>query len=277
MGRESKHDWEKLLKEYLKSNCKNKTEFAKLKGINPSLLRRNTAHWPKKTAPKKAAKKVTKKSNKKAENSQSKTLLKKPEKNEVEILTEKQKLFCYYFVENNNAAQAAIKAGYSKETARMIGYENLTKPYIREEVERLKEIKRQSIMLSEDDIVEKQMRIAFVTLGDFLDFGTKEEPARDRKGNIIIDAEGIVKTVKYSYMDLKNSDMVDSSLISEMKQGKYGISFKLLDSQKALEWLADYFNMNPMSKHKKLYDDAKLALEREAFEHRKEMDAKNNW
>lgn len=29
-----------------------------------------------------------------------------------------------------NATQAAIRAGYSKETARFIGYENLTKPYI---------------------------------------------------------------------------------------------------------------------------------------------------
>lgn len=30
-----------------------------------------------------------------------------------------------------NATQSAIKAGYSRETAKEIGYENLTKPHIK--------------------------------------------------------------------------------------------------------------------------------------------------
>jgi hypothetical protein len=42
MGRNALHNWEELLKEYLASQYVTKTDFAKAKGINPSLLRRNT-------------------------------------------------------------------------------------------------------------------------------------------------------------------------------------------------------------------------------------------
>jgi hypothetical protein len=46
MGRAAKHDWNKLLGEYMKSSYQTKTDFAQAKGINASLLRRNTTHWP---------------------------------------------------------------------------------------------------------------------------------------------------------------------------------------------------------------------------------------
>ncbi|MGL5190579.1 MAG: terminase small subunit [Cetobacterium sp.] len=46
-------------------------------------------------------------------------------------LTDKQRLFCIYYMQSFNATQSAIKAGYSRETAKEIGYENLTKPHIK--------------------------------------------------------------------------------------------------------------------------------------------------
>ncbi len=45
-------------------------------------------------------------------------------------LTPKQERFIEEYVADPNATQAAIKAGYSRKTARWIGSENLTKPYI---------------------------------------------------------------------------------------------------------------------------------------------------
>lgn len=47
-------------------------------------------------------------------------------------LTTKQKKFCKYLASGYNATQAAKKAGYSAKTARQMGCENLTKPYILE-------------------------------------------------------------------------------------------------------------------------------------------------
>ena len=42
----------------------------------------------------------------------------------------RQKAFADYYIECGNAAEAARKAGYSVNTARQMGKENLTKPYI---------------------------------------------------------------------------------------------------------------------------------------------------
>lgn len=50
-------------------------------------------------------------------------------------LNEKQKAFCDHYIKTLNATEAAILAGYSKKTARSIGAENLTKPYIKDYIE----------------------------------------------------------------------------------------------------------------------------------------------
>ena len=46
-------------------------------------------------------------------------------------LTAKQQRFVEEYLVDLNATQAAIRAGYSKKTARQIAKENLTKPYIK--------------------------------------------------------------------------------------------------------------------------------------------------
>lgn len=57
-------------------------------------------------------------------------------------LTEKQKRFADEYIISGNATQSAIKAGYSKKTAAVIGTENLTKPNIKNYIdERLEELK----------------------------------------------------------------------------------------------------------------------------------------
>ncbi|HBF5148189.1 hypothetical protein BER37_001268 [Clostridioides difficile] len=61
-------------------------------------------------------------------------------------LTEKQKRFCDYYIETGNATEAAIKAGYSEKTAKVIGAENLTKPYLKSYIdEKLKEFESNRI------------------------------------------------------------------------------------------------------------------------------------
>lgn len=61
-------------------------------------------------------------------------------------MTEKQKHFCIEYLIDLNATQAAIRAGYSKKTAKVIGQENLTKPDIKKYLEQqLKQIKNEKI------------------------------------------------------------------------------------------------------------------------------------
>ena len=51
-------------------------------------------------------------------------------------LTKKQKAFADEYLRNGgNATQAAIKAGYSEKTAKETGYENLTKPHIKDYID----------------------------------------------------------------------------------------------------------------------------------------------
>lgn len=65
---------------------------------------------------------------------------------------------------------------------------------------------------------------------------------------------------------LNDSRNVDTQLIQEVKQGRDGVSIKLADKQKSLDWLEKFFLMNPMDKHKIAYDNAKLELERKKAE-----------
>ncbi|QEZ68006.1 terminase small subunit [Paraclostridium bifermentans] len=66
-------------------------------------------------------------------------------------LTPKQKAFADFYIELGNATEAAIKAGYSKRTAKEVGYENLTKPHIKSYIEeRMKEIESERIAKAEE-------------------------------------------------------------------------------------------------------------------------------
>lgn len=61
-------------------------------------------------------------------------------------MTKKQKRFCEEYLIDCNATQAAIRAGYSKKTAKSIGQENLTKPDIKAYInEKLKEMQNKNI------------------------------------------------------------------------------------------------------------------------------------
>ena len=50
-------------------------------------------------------------------------------------MTPKQEAFINEYLIDKNATQAAIRAGYSVKTARQMGDENLSKPYIASEIE----------------------------------------------------------------------------------------------------------------------------------------------
>ena len=166
-------------------------------------------------------------------------------------LTPEQQMFCIYYSRTFNATQSYLNAyGCSYETAMVEGSKSLRKPKVRAEIERLKEIKRQQIVAGTDDIVELQMRIAFADIGNYMSFGQKE--IEDPETGI----EYMVSTV-----DLKESKDTDTQLLQEVKRGKDGVSVKLKDAQKAIDWLTKFFEMNPSDKHRKEFDQRKLELE----------------
>ena len=61
-------------------------------------------------------------------------------------LTLKQKAFADYYLECGNATEAAKRAGYSEKSAKQIGAENMTKPYVSQYIaERQKQIEDKRI------------------------------------------------------------------------------------------------------------------------------------
>jgi len=69
-------------------------------------------------------------------------------------MTEKQKRFCDEYLVDLNATQAAIRAGYSKKTARFIGNENLAKPYIKEYIKKRMDEKEKSLIADQDEVLK---------------------------------------------------------------------------------------------------------------------------
>lgn len=160
-------------------------------------------------------------------------------------LTPEQQMFCVYYSRTFNAAQSYQKAyGCKYETAMVNGCMLLRNTKVREEIERLKEIKRQQIVTGTEDIVELQMRIAFADAGDYATFGNN----------------GI------NWVHIANSDTVDTQIIQEIKEGQTGVSIKLADKQKAIDWLTKYFLMHPDDKYKAEFDKKRAEVKDDSAE-----------
>jgi len=189
-----------------------------------------------------------------------------------EELSDVEKDFCLYFVQCYNAAQAALKTGnYSTyASAGQGGYRMLQKPMVQAEIKRLKEIKRAGILADVDDLIDLHMRIAFADITNFVEFGREEVNVMGAFGPIQVKdpetGEKVPLMKKVNTVRFKEHDAVDGALISEVRQGKDGASVKLVDRQKSLAFLERYFEANPMDRHKKAYDNARLELERKKQE-----------
>lgn len=170
-------------------------------------------------------------------------------------LTPEQQMFCIYYSKTFNAAQSYQKAyGCKYESAMVRGSELLRNVKVRQEIERLKEIKRQRIIATEEDFVEIQMRIAFADIGDYLSFGREKVDVMGAFGPVKDSETGETLKKEVNSVKLNESYKVDTQIIQEVKQGKDGVSLKLADKQKAYDWLTKYFLMHPDDKYKAEFD-----------------------
>jgi phage terminase small subunit len=69
-------------------------------------------------------------------------------------MTDKQKRFCDEYLIDMNGAQAAIRAGYSKKTAKQIATENLSKPYLREYIDKRMAEKEAELIADQDEVMK---------------------------------------------------------------------------------------------------------------------------
>lgn len=163
-------------------------------------------------------------------------------------LTDKQRLFCLYYVKCFNATKAYQKAFQVDYATACGNASNLLKSIeIKNEILRLKQNRLNREMLDESDIFQKYMDIAFSDVTDFVEFGQEDVPVMAVYGPVQVKDEetGEKKTLtkRVNVVRFKDSSEVDGTLIAEVKQGKDGASIKLPDKMKALEWLGEHMDM----------------------------------
>ncbi|MGV2880136.1 terminase small subunit [Pantoea vagans] len=83
-------------------------------------------------------------------------------------LTDKQEMFCREYLIDLNATQAAIRAGYSDNTARKIGSENLTKPDIAQRIIDLKSERNERVEVNADYVLRRLVEIDEMDVIDIL-------------------------------------------------------------------------------------------------------------
>lgn len=133
-------------------------------------------------------------------------------------LTDKQQLFCIYYVRCFNATKAYQKAyECDYNTAAVCGSRMLRNVKIVDEINMLKQNRLNREMLSEEDIVQRYIDIAYADINDYM-------------------------SVKDGDITLKNSDEFDGMLVKKIAAGKTK-SIELQDSLKALKWLADHMDL----------------------------------
>lgn len=177
---------------------------------------KSTYHWDGEHQSERSEKKSERSENKKS-------VTKRAVADEVEAviqntdLTDKQQLFCIYYIRCFNATKAYQKAYGSDYTTAMVnGHQLLRNTKVKDEILRLKQERLNREFLSETDIFQKYMDIAFADVTDFV-------------------------TVKGE--TVRMNENVDGSLIDEITGTAYGVKVKLADRMKALQWLSDHMDL----------------------------------
>lgn len=177
---------------------------------------KSTYHWD--------GEQQSERSEKKSERSESKkSVTKKAVADEVKQviqntdLTDKQQLFCIHYIRCFNATKAYQKAyGCGYTTAVTNGPALLGNTRIKEEILQLKQDRLNREFLSESDIFQKYMDIAFADINDFVDISAGFVTAKDG---------------------------IDGTIVSEVSNTQSGVKIKLADRMKALQWLSDHMNL----------------------------------
>lgn len=169
-------------------------------------------------------------------------------------LSSKQQAFVEHYLTCWNAAEAARRAGYSAQTARSIGAENLTKPDIQAAIqERLTELE-----MGADEVLVGLTEHARGSAADFL---TIERVKRRRLVPAPAPTDDDPDAVRYEEgpdeyevleerIDLEKAQRRGKlHLIRKLSQTKYGISVELYDAQAAKALIG---------KHHGLFNDTTL-------------------
>ena len=148
----------------------------------------------------------------------------------------RQPRFVEEYLIDPNATQAAIRAGYSKKTARSIGQENLTKPDIAAAVRQAQDKRAERTQITSDQVVRELALIGFGRMGDFYD---KDSGRMLEVHELPAEAQARLSSIKLTRERTHTTgDGVDETIVNEAT-----IELKVWDRIRSLELLGKHLGM----------------------------------
>lgn len=148
-------------------------------------------------------------------------------------MTPKQERFVEEYLIDLNATQAAIRAGYSANTAHVIGPENLGKPEIAEALAKARAKLSERTEITTDSVLKELAKIGFANMDDYITVGSNGDPFVD-----------------LSEMDRDKAAAISEVTVEDFKDGRgeetrdvRKIKFKLLDKRAALVDIGKHLGM----------------------------------
>ena len=155
-------------------------------------------------------------------------------------MTDKMKLFVSEYLKDFNATQAAIRAGYSEDTAQQIGSENLSKPVIRAAIDKeINETLENNRAILKKKVIDELEAIAFHDVSKDIKVKTVESmrPIFNDEGQKIGEEPYHIQVVEI--LDTEFSEQTKA--IASIKQNEKGvIEIKYHDKPAALDKLGRY-------------------------------------
>ena len=107
-------------------------------------------------------------------------------------LTSKQERFVNEYLVDLNATQAAIRAGYSRNTAATIGCENLRKPNVKQAIAEATLARRQRVEANQDDVIAGLCAIATTSITDCVEWDNNGQVTLKAKSELSQDASSAI-------------------------------------------------------------------------------------
>lgn len=139
-------------------------------------------------------------------------------------LTAKQQCFVAEYLVDLNATQAAIRAGYSENTAAVIGYENLTKPPIQAAIAAAMADRAKRTEVTQDRVVKELAKIGFANMKNYMRAGGDGDP--------YLDFSVLTEDQTAALAEVTVDDYVDGR--GENARAVKRVKFKLHDKRAAL-------------------------------------------
>lgn len=149
-------------------------------------------------------------------------------------LTKKNEAFCDEYLIDLNATQAAIRAGYSVESAGSIGSELLQKPEIRARIDKAMAERSRRTGINADRVLRELARVAFVDPSQVIDLNTAEVKPDAIKDDLAAIAGMKVKYVPHKDFDEDGEPIIEQAIEREVR---------LADKLKALELCGKHLGM----------------------------------